>query len=71
MVKVGPVSRQYPQCILMDAAHYVEPASRQIDAQYQTGRTAVVIRAILNNFSALNRLPNISQSDAALIKPCL
>ena len=71
VVQVRPIGGQYPQRILMDAAHHLEPAARQIDAKYQTGWTPVVVRAIFDDFSALDSLPNISQTDAAFIKPGL
>ena len=71
MVQVRPIGGQYPQRILMDAAHHMEPAARQIDAKYQTGWTPVVVRAIFDDLSALDSLPNISQTDAAFIKPGL
>ena len=43
----------------------------QIDPQHQTGRTAVIIRAVFDDFPALDGLPNVCQQDTALIKPGL
>ncbi len=71
MVQIGPVSCQDPQCILMDAAYYMEPAARQIDTQHQTGWTPIIIRTVFDDLAALDGLPNISQQDSTLIKPGL
>ena len=68
MVQIGPVSCQDPQCILMDAAYYMEPAARQIDTQHQTRRTTIIIRAVFDDFAALDGLPDISQQNPPLIK---
>ena len=55
----------------MDTAHYMEPTASQIHAQHQTRRTSVVVRAIFNDFSALDGLTNIRQADTGLIKRSL
>lgn len=69
VVQIRPIGGQYPQRILMDAAIPQEPAALQIDAKYQTGWTPVVVRAVFDDFSALDSLPNISQTDTAFVKP--